>query len=271
MDPLLLIVTLASAILFSYLGYVAGNYFPVIKRQAKPKNSEPRGEKFYAQLTDRLNKWLGEEEIPPQPPPTIADQNVSAPSPAQTRSVKSSTPHIDHPQDTIRIVYDKHAKKVFAEIDGQVFDLDGPVTGPYKKELDFLLIELQERIGLAAELKAAVEKNIDQAAQPATQKEEEKRGGLNPMQTFINYVQSDVPKIEEKAESIPQQINAILQEQIEGTPLKEKGVSVSEWPGRGVVFIVGIDLYDEIAGIPDPVIQQAVRRAVKTWEKQQEE
>ena len=94
---------------------------------------------------------------------------------------------------------------------------------------------------------------------------------INPIKSLLNYVRADVPKLEEVKESVPEQINAILQTNIKGTSMSERGVSVSEWPGRGVVFIVGVDLYDEIHSIPDSDIRNAIRSAVKQWEEKQAE
>ena len=96
-----------------------------------------------------------------------------------------------------------------------------------------------------------------------------KTPSFNPVRSFINYVQSDVPQIEEKPPTIPEQINAIFQDQIKGTNLEGQGISVSDWPGRGVVFIIGIDIYNEIHEIPDSEIRHAIRNAVKTWEEGQ--
>ena len=52
---------------------------------------------------------------------------------------------------------------------------------------------------------------------------------------------------------------------------EKKGVLMADWPNRGVVFIVGVDVYDDIHKIPDSEIRFAIRTAVKKWEESQEE
>jgi hypothetical protein len=78
-----------------------------------------------------------------------------------------------------------------------------------------------------------------------------------------------VPKLEEKGESIPFQINEILRRKIKGTEFENQGISISEWPDRGVVFIVGVDVYSDIHEIPDSNIRFLIREAVKEWESRE--
>ncbi len=95
--------------------------------------------------------------------------------------------------------------------------------------------------------------------------EEVKPPSFNPLKTIVNFVQSDIPAIDSAA-SIPDQINTILQEMIAGTRLEKRGISMAEWPNRGAVFIVGVDVYEDIHKIPDPDVRVAIRDAVKKWE-----
>jgi hypothetical protein len=164
-----------------------------------------------------------------------------------------------------------------AEIDGDVIDLSGELTPEQHSRLSIVLIDLQEKVGVSAVLKAALSDKVDEVTaekdkERATPKPEpEPVQPINPIKSFLNYIQADVPKLEEVKESVPQQINAILQANIKGSPMEERGISMREWPNRGVVFIVGVDLYDEIHLIPDSDIRSAIRGAVKQWEEKQAE
>jgi hypothetical protein len=64
-----------------------------------------------------------------------------------------------------------------------------------------------------------------------------------------------------------EQIDEILEEQIKGTPLENRGLRILQ-NDVGVTVWVGLDHYDGIDSVTDPEIKAAVRRAVETWEKQ---
>jgi hypothetical protein len=283
MDPLTLIVGLASAILFSYLGYVLGNYFPVIKRNTAPGQVSP-GENLVDTIRGFLTKGAeqisravqglkdGDEnkeddeneaediefsEEQPQP---------SRPSPAPQTQKAPITPN---PDETVQLWHDRKAQKVFAQLDDKLIDLDSPLSTEQHGRLSLLLIDLTEKVGISEGMKSKMGEKVEKFESAEPTDSTPKPVSLNPIRSFINYVQSDVPKIEEKPPTIPEQINAIFQDQIKGTHLESQGITVSDWPGRGVVFIIGIDIYNEIHEIPDSDVRHAIRIAVKTWEKQQ--
>ncbi len=68
--------------------------------------------------------------------------------------------------------------------------------------------------------------------------------------------------------SIVAQVNEILQEQLSGTPLADKGIRLTEAPGQGVTVWVGLNRFEGIETVPDPEVRAAIRKAVKTWEAQ---
>jgi len=67
-------------------------------------------------------------------------------------------------------------------------------------------------------------------------------------------------------QSIVAQIDSILQAQIAGTPLREKGIRLQESPEGGVIVWVGINKYAGVVDVPDEQIQAAIRAAIATWE-----
>lgn len=69
------------------------------------------------------------------------------------------------------------------------------------------------------------------------------------------------------ANSIVGQIDSILQEQISGTPLEERGVFIAESPGGGVMVYVGLNKYNGVEEVPDAEIKSAIRFAIAEWEK----
>lgn len=70
--------------------------------------------------------------------------------------------------------------------------------------------------------------------------------------------------------SITEQISKILDEMLEGTPMKEKGVKLIENQQHGVDVWVGLDKYSGIDAVPDPAVKDMIRAAVLRWEQENE-
>lgn len=68
------------------------------------------------------------------------------------------------------------------------------------------------------------------------------------------------------ANSIVSQIDTILQMHLQGTPLEERGIFLTESPEGGVAVYVGLTRYNGIAEVPDPEIKEAIRAAIAEWE-----
>ncbi len=66
--------------------------------------------------------------------------------------------------------------------------------------------------------------------------------------------------------SIVEQIDAILQTMLEGTPLDNRGIRLQEGPDGGVVVWVGISRYNGVDAVPDPEIKAVIQAAIKAWE-----
>lgn len=66
--------------------------------------------------------------------------------------------------------------------------------------------------------------------------------------------------------SIVAQIDSILQTQLVGTSIMDKGIRLLESPEGGVVVWVGMSKFEAIDDVPDEQIKAAIRRAIATWE-----
>jgi hypothetical protein len=77
-------------------------------------------------------------------------------------------------------------------------------------------------------------------------------------------------KTEEEAAAAPgsivAQIDLILQAQIAGTPLMEKGIRLQESPEGGVLVWVGMMKFEGIEDVPDDQIKTVIREAITAWE-----
>ena len=67
-------------------------------------------------------------------------------------------------------------------------------------------------------------------------------------------------------QSIVEQIDAILQSQMVGTPLMERGIRLQESPEGGVLVWVGMEKFEGVNEVPDEQIQAAIRAAINVWE-----
>lgn len=63
------------------------------------------------------------------------------------------------------------------------------------------------------------------------------------------------------------QIDAILQERIQNTPLASRGIKLEEAPGGGVNVVVGLQKYAGVGEVQDPEVQAALRAAIAEWER----
>ena len=68
------------------------------------------------------------------------------------------------------------------------------------------------------------------------------------------------------ATSIVGQIDSILQEQLEGTPLNDRGIFLAQSPEGGVMVYVGLTKYMAIDDVPDADVKAAIRAAITSWE-----
>lgn len=67
--------------------------------------------------------------------------------------------------------------------------------------------------------------------------------------------------------SIVGQINLILQQRINNTPLEARGILLMESASGGVNVYVGTKRYEAIDDVPDNDVKSAIRAAIAEWEK----
>jgi len=275
MQPLQYIFTAMAVIVAFWIGYFVGNFVPI-----KGKNKKG-GNLSNSPIINIIKNLSKEEELENESEDESIkeseddkeqgdDPDADPPQPAEIKTDLEPIPKspVVELKNATQLWHDRRSKKIYAEIEGEVIDLDSSLTEEQKNKLGILLIDLQDRVGVAANIQSAIAERLegvmDEFAETKTPEPT-----FNPIKSFINYVQSDVSKLEEKTDSIPTQINEILQTQIKGTKLAESGIQVSEWAGRGVVFMVGLEIYEDIEEIPDASIRKAINKAVKAWEKSQ--
>ena len=79
------------------------------------------------------------------------------------------------------------------------------------------------------------------------------------------------PVVPEKSLSIVDQINNVLDEMVEGTPNKQRGIRLVEKGHEGVVVWVGMEHFNGVDAIPYTDVQLLIRSAVARWEEEAEQ
>jgi hypothetical protein len=90
---------------------------------------------------------------------------------------------------------------------------------------------------------------------------------VNPVDVFARALmprsESPTPDL-----NVVAQINAILQEKIENTPLKQRGIRLVEQPDHSMAVMIGLTQYDSVDDVPDEQVRSVIRQAVSDWEDQ---
>lgn len=93
---------------------------------------------------------------------------------------------------------------------------------------------------------------------------------MNPIDLFAKAIQSEVKPVNAAPKSIVAQIDAILQEKLEGTPMEKRGIRLVELPGKPMVVVVGLDQFEGVDDVPDEEIRNLIRSSAKEWENRLE-
>lgn len=80
----------------------------------------------------------------------------------------------------------------------------------------------------------------------------------------------DGTKVPEHPSTMVEQIDQILQEMLENSPLKNRGIKLQDDPRLGAVVWVGITRYVGVDTVDDPEVKQVLRAAVNEWEHRTE-
>ena len=190
--------------------------------------------------------------------------------------------HIPEPEDhpgltKIAKIWRKDKnKELMAEIEDAMLSKGNHLNSDQHAVLSMLLVDLQDWVGLKSKLEAGespsgvssreelidVENPLDQLKEGLSR--------YNPLAYVKKGIQADIVPIDTTT-SLSDQIDEILQEFLEDSPLKEKGIRLMEIEGRGMVFVIGLDMYDDVDEIPEKKIRSLIKSAVNEWEKRNTE
>jgi len=118
---------------------------------------------------------------------------------------------------------------------------------------------------------AVVAKSTIQAqpkpANPAPQPLATSAATARPSQPVGKSAEASKSEAADEPTSIVVQIDTILQRQLAGNPLENRGVRLVESPTGSVTVYVGLDHFDSVDEIPDADVQAAIRTAIAAWEQ----
>ena len=80
----------------------------------------------------------------------------------------------------------------------------------------------------------------------------------------------EIPDSAFKPDSIVEQIDNILQLVLKESGMEDSAVRLMDMPNKGMVVVIGLDMYDEIDDIPDGQIKSVIRQAVWLWENRKD-
>ena len=195
--------------------------------------------------------------------------------PSARRTSAGMTPA--EPKGTLRIWRDPLSQNLVVGMDGKTFRKPGELSAEGRRRLAQLLVDTSAWLGITPAQPSIPESSPVSVPPPGQVPyspqagAETVRPSLNPLKAFnrafqpVDKAASGAPA--KSNASIAAQIDAILQEKIEKTPLAGRGVRLIELPGQGMVVMVGLDKYTDLAQVPDEQVRAVISQAVAEWEQ----
>ncbi len=148
---------------------------------------------------------------------------------------------------------DRASGRLALELDDQIISSPQALSAEQRQKAEKLAAELTRWLGI-------------QPVQAAPAAGVPVRPAVPPVEV-APVVPAAAPAAHPASGSIVQQINDVLQEQLDGTPLAERAIRLSDGPRQTVVVWVGGQRYEGIDAVPDPEVKAAIRAAVSEWER----
>jgi len=187
-------------------------------------------------------------------------------------------------EEQIRLSRDTRTKHLVVEIGEQVYKSVGDMSSEDRQQLTMTAVDLRTWLGIFPSEQSSEEKGVystsTQDVIPAASfvaesdlsgemQSSRRKPDLNPLRVFSEAIQeSRKPVEEETTKSIVAQIDEILQDKLENSPLSSRGVRLVEVPGQGIAVMVGLTRYNDVEDVPEEGIRDIIHEAVSEWENQ---
>jgi hypothetical protein len=207
-------------------------------------------------------------------------------------------------ESVARFWYDPVRGNPVVEIDDQMFRKAGDLSLEQYRRLVDSLEDIRQWLGIPSQESAPVRsmpetsEQIDAPSQPPQEpgritptptpetssleqeahfqetRRESMSGGMSgepvpaSMSPINVFARALLPRSETQTPNlnVVAQINAILQEKLEDTPLKQRGIRLVEQPDHSMVVMIGLKKYESVEDVPDEQVKTVIRQAVSEWE-----
>jgi hypothetical protein len=180
-------------------------------------------------------------------------------------------------QDLARLWRDKLNENLILEIDGKAYRTVDELSEDQQKEMVLVSSDLRTLLRIfpkPAQItdSEAFTASFDEgpasffSTTPEGSFGEQERPSLNPFQVFSRSG-PESPAQQASWRSIVAQIDEILQEKLEGTAIKDRGIRLLELPNEGMVVMVGLEKFKDVEDIPNEDIRNVIHAAVEEWEQ----
>jgi hypothetical protein len=180
----------------------------------------------------------------------------------------------------VKLWRERTGTRLVVEFDSKAYLSREPLQPGQLKNLRRLAADFSAWVGLSAVLAdtpPATQTPVDETLveipiksdveQPVLPQEEVTPPISRPVNAAAPVTPPAIQAAPEAPKSITGQIEEILQGMLAGTPLDNRGIHLIENSRSGVVVWVGKESFDGIGSVPYPEVTDAIRRAVKEWEK----
>jgi len=148
----------------------------------------------------------------------------------------------------VQLHRDRRNQRLSVEVDGEVYQSAVQLSPDRRRALTHLAADFSTWIGILPNQPVEMPAKTDQPGPPVPPEPE------------------TAPKPEPAERSIAVQIDEILQDKMEGTPLTGRGIKILELPGQGMVVMIGLDKYTDLEQIADQAVRRVIGEAVAEWE-----
>ncbi len=176
---------------------------------------------------------------------------------------------------------DRRDNRLIFQIENEYYKHDSDLTPKEKKILLKVVMDFYQWLEPSSNLKT--ETPSDPVPAPASaivdsvplaaytdEKPELKRTGFSPIQMLSKALEADITVSAIPAQSMVEQIDAILQVKLNAAGMQKWAVRLVEFPNRGMVVMVGLEQYEGIDAVPYERVRKMIREAVVEWEQQSE-
>jgi hypothetical protein len=167
--------------------------------------------------------------------------------------------------EVAHLMRDRRSGNLIIELRGHHVRNPASLSSSQRLLLQKAVVELQAWLGKIAE--TSQPSPVGSAPEPPAAP---MRPSMNPVDVMSRAFNADAGKQPVIGKSIAAQIDEILQERLEGSPLKDRAIRLMELPGKGMVVMVGLKQYDGVNSVPDAEIRNLLRECVEEWEQRVE-